>query len=95
MDERMCSDTVMRVCRLSEDWFVVYDLVWLNGINLADTTTYSNRLTRIGELIEAFHHPDLTALILPEDVPTTIPLRGWETYDDTPGSMGVFIPASK
>jgi hypothetical protein len=95
MDERMCSDTVLRVCRLAADWFVVYDILWLNGAPIGETSSYLDRHTKLGELLDAFHSPDLTALVLPAHVPTTIPIRGWETYDDTPGSLGVFLPASE
>lgn len=93
VDDRLCSDTVLRVTRLSANVFVVCDIRWLNGINIFETMTYKERHAKLGELLDAFHSPDLTALVLPADVPATTPSRGWETYDDTPGSMGVFIPA--
>jgi hypothetical protein len=93
MDDRMFSDTVLRVTRLAADMFVACDIPWENGKNLGDTFTYSARLARLGELLDAFHFPDLTALVLPADVPANIPVRGWETYDENPGSMGVFLPA--
>lgn len=95
MDERMCSDTVLRVTRLASNLFVVCDIRWLNGTPLGDTMAYRDRRAKLGELLEAFHAPDLTALCLPETVPVGTPIRGWETYDDTPGSMGVFLPASE
>ncbi len=93
MDERLFSDTVLRVTRLAADMFVVNDIRWLNGVLLSESLNYFERHAKIRELLEAFHFPDLTALVMPEDVPTTIPIRGWDTYDDTPGSMGVFLPA--
>lgn len=93
LDERLFSDTVLRVTRLAADMFVVCDIRWLNGKNLFDTLNYSERRAKLFELLNAFHFPDLTALVLPEDVPGTTPIRGWETYDDNAGSMGVFIPA--
>ena len=95
MDERLFSDTVFRVTRLKPDMYAVSDIRWLNGVNLFETLNYRERQAKIRELLEAFHFPDLTALVMPEDVPETTPLRGWETYDDTPGSMGVFLPASE
>jgi hypothetical protein len=95
MDERLFSDTVLRVNRLASDMFVVSDIRWLNGKNVFETLGYPERQTKIRELLDAFHFPDLTALVAPEDVPETIPIRGWETYDDAPGSMGVFLPASE
>jgi hypothetical protein len=42
-----------------------------------------------------FHHPDLTALILPEDAPAGAVLRGYEYYDDQPGTLGAFLPAEE
>lgn len=95
MDERMFSDTVFRVTRLKPDMYVVNDIRWLNGKLMVESLNYRERQAKIRELLEAFHFPDLTALVMPEDVPDTIPVRGWETYDDTPGSMGVFLPASE
>jgi hypothetical protein len=95
MDERVFSDTVFRVTRLASDMYVVNDIRWLNGKNLFETLGYPERQAKICELLDAFHFPDLTALVMPGDVPETIPIRGWETYDDAPGSMGVFLPASE
>ena len=92
MDERLFSDTVLRVTRLATDLFVVCDIRWLNGKNLFDTLNYTERHAKLDELLALFHFPDLTAFILPGDVPENTPIRGWETYDDAPGSMGVFIP---
>jgi hypothetical protein len=93
LDERLFSDTVLRVTRLASDLFVVADIRWLNGKNLFETLNYSERHAKLDEMLSLFHFPDLTALVLPEDVPGTTPIRGWETYDDKPGSMGVFLPA--
>lgn len=95
MDERLFSDTVLRVTRLAADMYVVCDIRWLNGKNLFETLNYAERHNKIVELLDAFHFPDLTALILAEDVPENTPIRGWETYDDLPGSMGVFLPATE
>ena len=95
MDERMFSDTVLRVTRLAADRYIVCDIRWLNGKNLFETLNYKERRSKIAELLDAFHFPDLTALILPEDVPENTPIRGWEVYDDIPGSMGVFLPATE
>jgi len=92
MDERLFSDTVLRVTRLAADLYVVCDIRWLNGKNLFDTLNYTERHAKLDELLALFHFPDLTALILPGDVPENTPIRGWETYDAAPGSMGVFIP---
>jgi hypothetical protein len=95
MDERLFSDTVLRVTRLAADMYVVCDIRWLNGKNLFETLAYKERRRKITELLDAFHFPDLTALVALEDVPETIPIRGWEFYDDLPGSMGVFLPATE
>jgi hypothetical protein len=95
LDERLFSDTVLRVTRLAADMFVVCDIRWLNGKNLFETLNYNDRRVKLFELLFMFHFPDLTALVLAEDVPENTPIRGWETYDDKPGSMGVFLPASE
>ena len=67
MDERLFSDTILRVVKLGPWRYVVYDLPVLNGTP-----------------------------ILPEDVPTwDTPVRGYEHYDEAPGSVGVFCPVKE
>jgi hypothetical protein len=95
LDERVFSDTVLRVTRLSKDVFLVCDLRYLNGKFVYPTMTYTQRQNKIEELLDLFHYPDMTALIVRDGVPEDTPIRGWETYDDLPGTMGVFIPADE
>ena len=95
LDERLFSDTVMRVVRLSPNMLVAYDLVTLNGSNFHATHTYAQRRERIRELLDLFHYPDLVSLIPVEDVPEGTPLRGYEYYDDKPGSLGTFLPVDE
>lgn len=96
MDERLFSDTVLRVVRLGPWQYVVYDLAVFNGQPYTETRTYSERQTKLRELLEAFHFPDLIALRLPEDVPEwDTPVRGYEYYDDAPGTLGVFCPGTE
>ncbi len=95
LDERMCSDTVLRVTRLASDVFLVCDVRWLNGVNLVEILPYSERRRRVTELLDLFHSPDLTALLTYEEVPPSTPIRGWETYDDRPGTLGVFLPVEE
>ena len=95
-DERLFSDTVFRVVRIGLSRFIVYDIRYLNGINFHETHTYQERKERIDALLASFHHPDLIALETPEQIPEwEYPIRGYECYDDNPGTMGVFIPAEK
>lgn len=93
MDERVCSDTVLRAVQLSQTMYVVSDIRFLNGVNLFETLSFSDRKAKLVDLLDAFHVPDLVALVLPDDVPSTTPVRGTETYDDKPGTLGVFLPA--
>jgi hypothetical protein len=96
MDERLFSDTVLRVVRLGPWQYVVYDLAVFNGQPYTETRTYSERQTKLRELLDAFHFPDLIALRLPEDVPEwDTPVRGYEYYDDAPGTLGVFCPGTE
>lgn len=95
-DERLFSDTVFRVVRLGMSRFVVYDVRYLNGNNFYETHTYQERQTRISDILRTFHQPDMVSLITPEEVPDwEYPVRGYECYDDQPGTMGVFIPVEK
>ena len=95
-DERLFSDTVFRAVRLGTSRFIVYDIRYLNGQNFYETHTYEERSQRISELLDAFHYPDLIALEVPSQIPEwEYPIRGYECYDDQPGSLGVFLPAEK
>ena len=95
LDERVFSDTVMRVVRLSKDVFLVYDLKTLNGAHVFETQNYERRQETLRGILEMFHSPDLVALVLPEDAPAGTVLRGYEYYDDQPGSLGAFLPAEE
>lgn len=93
MDERLCSDTIFRVVRLATKSYVVYDLFALNGVKVHETLSFQQRQERIAELLELFHHPDLTSLVTINDAPVGCHIRGYEQYDNIPGSIGVYIPA--
>lgn len=95
LDERLFSDTVLRVIQLKPEVFVVCDIRWLNGICVYEKLAYTARRALVESLLEAFHQTDLTALLTYDEVPTDAFVRGWEVYDDTPGTMGVFLPAKE
>lgn len=90
IDERLCSDTVLRVVRLSKSILVVYDILYLNGAPFHERMSYLARKTRLAELLELFHSPDLTALVHIDDIPVGTLTRGNEHYDEMPGSIGIF-----
>ena len=93
MDERVFSDTVLRVVQISPSVFVACDIRYLNGVNIFETKSFLQRKTILSNILDAFHQPDLTALVMSEDVPHGTLIRGHESYDDLPGTMGVFLPA--
>ena len=95
LDERLFSDTVLRVIQLKPDVFVACDIRWLNGTCVYDKLPYSARRALLESLLEAFHQPDLSALLTYDEVPTDAFIRGWEVYDDQPGTVGVFLPAKE
>ena len=96
MDERLFSDTMFRVVRIGVSRFVVYDIRYLNGKDVYETETYAQRKQRVHDLLVEFHFPDMIALDMPEDLPLwEFPIRGYECYDDQPGSLGVFLPTEK
>lgn len=95
MDERVFSDTVIRVIQVSKDVFLACDLRWLNGKFVYETMNYTERRAKLDELLDLFHFPDLAALISYDEVNHDVPIRGYEYYDNAPGSMGVFLPASE
>ena len=93
MDERLCCDTILRVVRLAPKMYLVYDLFVLNGTRVHDTLTFAQRQSKIAELLELFHHPDLVALATVADAPVGTHVRGVEQYDGIPGSIGVYLPS--
>ena len=95
MDERIFSDTVLRVVRLSKDVFVAYDMCWLNGVHTWEKLSYADRKKKMDELLNIFHAPDLSVLLPIEDAPYGTPLRGHEHYNDQPGTIGIFLPADE
>ena len=95
LDERLFSDTVLRVVKLSPRLFVLCDIRWLNGVNVFEKMNFEKRKDTLRELLDLFHFPDLVGLILPEDVPIDSVIRGHEYYDDQPGTLGVFLPADE
>jgi hypothetical protein len=90
MDERICCDTIFRTTRLSKDVFVVNDIWVLNGTVVHSLANWTQRQEWLAEILRMFHQPDLTALFTVADAPVGALVRGYEYYDDLPGSIGVF-----
>jgi hypothetical protein len=96
MDERMFSDTLIRVVKLGPWRYVAYDLPVLNGAHIHETRSYRQRQETLRNLLDLFHFPDLIAVELPEDLPLwDTPVRGYEHYDEAPGTLGVFCPVKE
>jgi hypothetical protein len=91
LDERMFSDTLIRVIQLKPEVYIACDLRYLNGTNVYEKLNYTNRYALLENLLDAFHTTELTALLT--EAPTDSILHGWEHYDDDPGTLGVFLPA--
>ena len=90
MDERMCFDTILRGVRLGPKQIVAYDLWTVNGEGVHNRLSFGKRQEVLATLLAEFHQPDLTAITTIGDAPANALLRGYECYDDMPGSMGVF-----
>lgn len=93
MDERVFSDTVLRVVKVGPMRYVVYDMPVFNGTSLFETRSYRDRQAKLQDVLDAFHFPDLVALETPDQ--SDGPIRGYEQYDDTPGTLGVFCPVKE
>jgi hypothetical protein len=91
LDERMFSDSVLRVVQLKPDVYIACDIRYLNGTNVYEKLSYSARRALLESLLDEFHHTDLTALLM--EAPADSLLHGWEHYDEEPGTLGVFLPA--
>lgn len=90
MDERLCFDTILRCVRLGPKQIVVYDVWTVNGECVHSKVSFAARQGILVSLLAEFHRPDLTALTTIGDAPVNALIRGYESYDDMPGSMGVF-----
>ena len=90
MDERLCFDTILRCVRLGPKQIVVYDIWTVNGECVHSKVSFAARQGILVSLLAEFHRPDLTALTTIGDAPVNALIRGYESYDDMPGSMGVF-----
>ena len=98
MDERLCEDTVFRVVKLAKDMLLVYDVWVVNGSKVWDIHPFHKRQELIGQMLELFHQPDLTALVSLDKVPVGLLIRGYESYDEFPGTFGVYtehLPAQE
>lgn len=95
LDERLFSDTVIRVIQLKPSVFLACDIRYLNGLNVYEKLSYESRRTLLESLLQECHHPDLTALLTYAEMPEDASIRGWEYYDSEPGTMGVFLPAKE
>jgi len=91
LDERMFSDTVLRVIQLKPDVYIACDIRYLNGTHVYEKLSYAARRALLESLLDEFHHTDLTALLM--EAPADSLLHGWEHYDEEPGTLGVFLPA--
>lgn len=93
LDDRLCSDTILRAIRITNDIIVCCDIWVLCGRNFHERFPYAKRLETLEEILNMLHSPDLTALVTPNNLPVGTLLRGHEYYDDQPGTIGVFLPA--
>jgi hypothetical protein len=91
LDERLFSDTVIRVVQLKSDVYLACDIRYLNGTCVYEKLSYSARIALLESLLDAFHHTELTAIVI--EAPVDSLLHGWEHYDEEPGTLGVFLPA--
>jgi len=90
MDERVCCDTVFRAIKVSPRVIILHDLWTLNGDTVWSRTDWDMRQTWIRDLLALFHSPDLVALVSLDTVPVGTLIRGYESYDATPGTLGIF-----
>jgi hypothetical protein len=95
LDERLFSDTVFRAIKISPRIIVLCDIRWLNGTPFHERHPFEDRKTCLEALLDTFHSPLQTALITPEQAPLGTLVRGYEYYDNLPGSVGVFNPADE
>lgn len=93
MDERLFSDTVIRVVQMKPDVFYACDIRYLNGTCVYDKLNYVARRELLENLLDEFHRTDLTALLT--EVSEDVSVHGWEHYDNEPGTLGVFLPAKE
>lgn len=91
IDERMCCSTLLRVERLSPTRFVVADMLYLNGRYVWATHSFAQRYRWIRDLLEEFHTAELCELVHKDEL-EEVPIKGWESYSDSPGLAGCYQP---
>ena len=91
IDERLCCDTIFRAVKISPNMFVLYDIFVLNGTNVHVTSTFAQRQQRLSDLLAEFHFPDLAAFVTVDQAPVSTLVRGYEQYDNVPGTIGTFV----
>lgn len=91
IDERLCCDTIFRAVKLSPNLFVLYDIYVLNGTTIHPLFSYAQRQERLANLLAEFHFPDLAAFVTVEEAPVSTLIRGYEQYDNVPGTIGTFV----
>jgi hypothetical protein len=90
MDEKICCDTVFRAIKLSPRVIVIHDLWALNGDIVWSHASWETRQEWIRDILSLFHSPNLVALVSLDTVPVGTLIRGYESYDASPGTIGVF-----
>jgi hypothetical protein len=91
LDERLFGDTILRAERITghEDKYVISDIFMYASTNVFRITNFEQRETFIKKILNKFYKPikGLTEFYTKKD---SFPIKGYEYYDNKPGSFGIF-----
>ncbi len=97
LDERLFGDTIFRAEQIDPMTYIVSDIWLYNSSCIFSCSTFQQRYDWLEKLLRQFHKsvPGLCTLVHKRWIPNTVPIRGYEVYDDTPGGRGWFESPSE
>lgn len=93
LDERLFSDTILKVEKVSYNKYVISDIFMYSSTNIFILTNYEERYKWLTRLINTFykHIETFDELYLKSDLECNeFPIKGYEYYDSKKGSYGYY-----
>ncbi len=95
-DERFFGDTILRAEKLNKDTYVISDILYYNSNYIFACSTFRQRYDWLEKSLSRFHtHVDGMPKFIHKSNLPKCSLRGYEVYNDVPGSFGFFVEDDK
>jgi hypothetical protein len=97
LDERLFGDTIFRAEQIDATTYILSD-IWLYNSNcIFACSTFQQRYDWLEVILTQFHKtiPGLSIFLHKRWISADMPIRGYEVYDDIPGSRGWFETMSE